>query len=318
MVTRWTALAVLTVLVFSAIVPVMVVQNYDAGWLWMTSSITPSGDDIGAIFNLVLLLTVVLFVDIHAIMIFFVIRYREQDDPSPRSFFWSEMFTAFVSTVIFGVFGYYILSLEMTLTPALNFGGAVLLLLHFIIMYLVLHESDWHGQETSERHGHLGIEITWTIIPSIIMIFLGIHTFNVYSKVIKPVDNAQKVSVVGKQFAWEVEYPNTDLQFSNRLVLPSNTPITLNLSSTDVLHSFYVPEFRQKQDVVPGQETTMHIEKIRETGKYSIKCAELCGVGHYRMIADLYVITPEQFDKFISFETRDKSIEYLKKVTPSE
>lgn len=253
--TKWTALAVTLLFLFVGLVPLMA-SGGDAPsfWMWFTEAVTQEGDQIGTLFNWVLVLCGVLFVGIHAVMIYFVIAYRE------------------------GVL-----------------------------------------EETSGLHGHLGIELTWTIVPTVIMVLLGVYTFNVYSQVIAPPEgNPLRVEVNSLQFAWQVHYPGSDIQMSNRMVLPTDRAVTFHFESEDVLHSFFVPAFRVKQDVVPGMTTRMNVSGIRKTGQYDIRCAELCGVGHYRMTADLTVVTPKQFREWKSLPSASERRDYVKKVTRNE
>jgi cytochrome c oxidase subunit 2 len=317
--TKWTALSLLTILLFISLIPLVVSQGSDAGfWMWMPESITPAGQQIGWIFNMTLVITGILFVDIHAIMIFYVIRYRERDleEAGTGNYFFLESLFAVVPTVILLLCGYYLFypgsECCFWLYGALFFVG------HTLVMYYLLHEDDFSGEETSDVHGHLGVEITWTIIPTIIMIVLGIYSFEVYSKITTPVEDPVHVQVTGLQFAWQVDYPDRDVSLNNRLVLPSDRAIQLHMSSNDVLHSFYVPSLRMKQDLVPGQETHMFIESINRSGTYDIRCAELCGVGHYRMDGTLYVLSPDDYDEFLSFESRGDRIQFLEKVSGNE
>lgn len=252
--TKWTALSVTLLFVFVGIVPLVASGGQGPSfWMWFNEAITPEGDQIGTLFNWVLLLCGVLFVGIHAAMLYFVVAYRK------------------------GV-----------------------------------------REETSDVHGHLGIELTWTIIPTIIMVLLGIYSFNVYSQVIQPDEDPLQVDVTALQFAWRVHYPDSDIQMSNRMVLPTERAVRLSLESEDVLHSFFVPQFRVKQDVVPGMTTRLNVSRIRRTGQYSIKCAELCGVGHYRMLADLTVVTPKQFKQWKSLPSAQQRRDFIQKVTQNE
>jgi cytochrome c oxidase subunit 2 len=190
--------------------------------------------------------------------------------------------------------------------------------IHAIMIYFAVAYQAGNRDSTPNTHGHLGIEVTWTIIPTLIMIFLGIYTYNVYASIVEPPEDPLTVNVTGQQFAWEVEYPDNELQMTNQMVLPTQRSIQFQIGSKDVLHSFYVPAFRMKQDAMPGMTTTMNVSNIEETGRYDIKCAELCGVGHYRMSAQLAVIEPDQFETWLSMSDKEKRSNYLKKVLPNE
>lgn len=319
--TKWMGLTLLTILVFVSLVPLVVSQGNGGGgfWMWMPESITPAGQQIGWIFNLTLVITGILFVDIHAIMIYYVIRYRERDlmDESDTGghFLLTSLFSI-VPSLILLLCGYYLFYSQNSCCFWIY--GTLFFIGHTLILYYLLHEDDFSGEETSDVHGHLGIEITWTIIPTIIMIVLGIYSFEVYSQITTPPEDPVHVQVTGLQFQWEVSYPDEDIQLNNRVVVPSDRGIQLHMNSPDVLHSFYVPSLRMKQDLVPGQETHLFIEQINRNGQFDVKCAELCGVGHYRMDGTMYVLSPDNFEQFLSFESRGERIQFLEKVSGNE
>lgn len=317
--TKWTALGVLTLLIVIILIPLASQGDGGGLWMWLPEPITPAAHDIGWIFDLVLVVTGILFIDIHAIMIYYVIRYRERDlqEAEEQNYALLESLFSLLSSVALVGCGYYLFAERLGgsfWTWAIGF-----FVIHTLLFYLLIQEDEFFGERTSGVHGHLGVEITWTIIPTIIMILLGIYTFEIYSGITKPLEDATHVQVTGQQFAWQTEYDDgTDITMNNRVVLPADRPIQLHLNSPDVLHSFYVPSFRMKQDLVPGQETHMFIEQINRTGTFNITCAELCGLGHYRMKATLYVLEPEVFDQFLSHESRGERVDFLKKVIANE
>ncbi len=141
-------------------------------------------------------------------------------------------------------------------------------------------------------------------------------------------ENATVVDVVAEQYSWTFHYPGPDGKFGktdsalinasnalgldpndpdgkddvisvNELYIPIGKPVLVNLTSKDVIHSFFVPEFRSKQDVVPGMRIPFWVEPTM-TGQFEIGCAQLCGAGHYRMRADVFVQTQADFDAWIS------------------
>lgn len=146
-------------------------------------------------------------------------------------------------------------------------------------------------------HGHTGLEIAWTIIPTIIVVGFGIYGTVVLGDITSEQENELVISATGQQWAWSFEYPEQDIK-SNRLVLPVNQPILLQLESNDVLHSFWVPEFRVKQDLVPGTVKPLRITPT-ELGNYRLRCAEICGTSHSQMMADVQVVSRADFDQFL-------------------
>jgi cytochrome c oxidase subunit 2 len=146
-------------------------------------------------------------------------------------------------------------------------------------------------------HGNTGLEIAWTVIPTLVVLGFGIYGTVVLSDITSQQDDEMTISVISQQWAWGFEYPEADIR-SARLVLPVDQPVLLELESRDVLHSFWVPEFRVKQDLVPGTVTHLRITPT-ELGSYRLRCAEICGSGHSGMLADVEVVSQADFEQFL-------------------
>jgi cytochrome c oxidase subunit 2 len=187
------------------------------------------------------------------------------------------------------------------LTAAVFLFVAVLTV-SFLFMY-----RGKEGRKAVYSHGNTALEITWTAIPALILVVLAFMSLSTWSevKIYKPPADVE-VKVLGKQFNWEVHYPGADgkldtaddFSIDNELHVPVNKVVHVRLSSKDVIHSFFVPNFRLKQDAVPGREIIVWFEATR-TGKYELPCAELCGFGHSGMVGWVYVQTPEDYAKFL-------------------
>jgi cytochrome c oxidase subunit 2 len=153
-------------------------------------------------------------------------------------------------------------------------------------------------------HGHTTLEIVWTAIPTIIVLALGIYGYVVLrdnESLASPGSSGPlQVNVTGQQFEWTFEYPDQKVT-SGILVLPVDRKVDFTIRSpgNDVIHSFWVPAFRLKQDAVPGQVTHLVAEPDR-LGTYAVVCAELCGIGHSQMRSVVRVVTASQFDDFIA------------------
>ena len=147
-------------------------------------------------------------------------------------------------------------------------------------------------------HGHTGLEIAWTAVPAILVIALGTVSAVVLSENGNASENALQVKAIGQQFAWKFEYPEHGDFQSGELVLPVNQQAQFTMEAVDVIHSFWVPNFGQKMDAVPGVETTILVTPTR-TGEFAVVCAELCGLGHATMRAKARVVTRAEFDKWI-------------------
>jgi len=111
-------------------------------------------------------------------------------------------------------------------------------------------------------------------------------------------DDALQVRATGQQFAWKFEYPELGEFSTGELVLPVDQQARFTMEAVDVIHSFWVPNFGQKMDAVPGIETTINVTPT-ETGEFAVVCAELCGLGHATMRAKARVVTQAEFDAWI-------------------
>ena len=148
-------------------------------------------------------------------------------------------------------------------------------------------------------HGHTGLEIVWTAIPAVLVTAISVVSAVVLAKNDDAGPNPLRIAVTAQQFAWKFEYPGKSQVTSGQLVLPVDVPAKLTLNSVDVIHSFWVPEFGQKSDAVPGIETTLVITPNR-TGQFALMCTELCGLGHSTMRAHVRVVTRADYDRFLT------------------
>jgi cytochrome c oxidase subunit II len=147
-------------------------------------------------------------------------------------------------------------------------------------------------------HGHTGLEIVWTAIPAILVIALGIVSAVVLSENGQAGDRPLQVKVIGQQFAWKFQYSDFGNRESGELVLPVGRETKFTMEAVDVIHSFWVPQFGQKMDAVPGIQTTILVTP-KHTGEFAVICTELCGLGHATMRAKARVVSQADFDKWI-------------------
>jgi len=144
----------------------------------------------------------------------------------------------------------------------------------------------------------IGLELFWTAIPFMITLVMFVWGLKVYMDGETPPHGAQDIYVVGKQWMWKVQHPEGRREM-NELHVPVNTPIKLTLTSQDVIHSFYLPVFRMKQDAIPGQYRTLWFQANR-TGSYHLFCAEYCGTNHSKMIGQVVVMDEHDYDAWLS------------------
>ena len=143
------------------------------------------------------------------------------------------------------------------------------------------------------------LEITWAVIPLLIMMVMFAWGTKLYfQNYTPPAHDTYDIYVTGKQWMWKVQYPSGQREI-NELHVPTGRPIKLILASEDVIHSFYIPAFRLKHDVVPGSYQTYWFE-AKEPGRYHIFCAEYCGTNHSDMIGWVTVMEPNQFENWLA------------------
>ena len=188
-------------------------------------------------------------------------------------------------------------------------GGVSLLLLAGITVAMVILAVRFRRSRvrtTSQVGGHTVLEITWTVIPTIIvmwMFYVGYGGFALMRQVPK---NHMVVDVTGKQWVWSFSYPKERVDASE-MVVPVNTPVLVNLTAPpeDVIHSFYIPDFRVKEDARPGQASYLWFESDRQ-GTFSILCAEFCGKDHSKMYTWLKVVSLVEYEQWVEKQQMKK------------
>jgi cytochrome c oxidase subunit 2 len=152
-------------------------------------------------------------------------------------------------------------------------------------------------------HGHTKLEIVWTLIPTILVTAIGVTSAIVLSQDDALGKYVLRINVTAQQFEWSFSYPDANNLTSATLMLPNDRSVQLRFTARDVIHSFWVPEFGQKQDVVPGLHPTLHITPDR-VGTFPVICTELCGLGHATMRTTAVVMTPAAFDKWLKSQSK--------------
>jgi cytochrome c oxidase subunit 2 len=177
---------------------------------------------------------------------------------------------------------------------------AIFALVAAMIVFAVLHFRRRPDDDTDGPpiHGHTGIEIAWTAIPTALVTSIAIVSAIVLAKNDAQGSNPLRVNVTAQQFAWSFSYPDAKSLTTSILRLPRGRSVELYLQAKDVIHSFWVPEFGQKQDTVPGLSTKVHITPTRD-GTFPVICTELCGLGHALMRTQVIVMEPAAFDSWL-------------------
>jgi cytochrome c oxidase subunit II len=219
--------------------------------------------------------------------------------------------------------------------------GIVFVAAQLSLGYLVwrYRDSGSSSQKVVYSHGNVKLELIWTALTAVLFVGLNLMSSSIWaSERFRPAGpNATRVEVTGMQFAWYFRYPGPDGKFGTTrpeledasaggegalgldtkdpaskddvvtgiMVVPVNREVEVILRAHDVIHSFFVPAMRFKQDAVPGLAIHMHFTPT-QTGDFEIACAELCGLGHYKMHGILRVVSPEDFDKWLADREAEK------------
>ena len=156
------------------------------------------------------------------------------------------------------------------------------------------------GETRKSAHitDHFFLEMLWTVVPSLLSFVLFIWGFNTYVAAFTVPNDAMDIHVKGRKWNWEFEYPD-GMKGGGKLYVPLNRPIRLIMDSEDVLHAFYIPAMRVKQDVVPGRFVYLTFTP-NVAGEFQIFCAEYCGKDHSGMLATLVVMDDSQYQKFLA------------------
>jgi len=184
--------------------------------------------------------------------------------------------------------------------------GTIFVIVQGALIYMVLRYRHREGRTATYIQGNTRAEIIWTAIPFVLVIFIAGASMPTWRELRDPARFPApelELEVMAKQFEWNVTYPGADNQLGtaddfttrNQMHVPVGRVVHVHLVAEDVIHSFFLPEFRLKQDAVPGMRIPVWFEAT-ETGDYSLGCAELCGLGHYRMRGTVTVHDEAAFD----------------------
>lgn len=196
--------------------------------------------------------------------------------------------------------------------------GIVFLGTQVVLVWIAWRDGDAPGRVAQYFHGSQRLEVIWTIIPAAILVFIALYQMGTWSS-IKFRSAAPKVQptaqVIARQFQWIFKYPGPDgrigtpddLQLVNDFHFVKKKETLIELTSSDVLHSFFLPALRIKQDAVPGLTIPVWFD-TDHAGKYELACAELCGWGHYKMRGNVTVHeTQSEFDEWMKKAIRDQN-----------
>src|SRR6201987_686680 len=175
-----------------------------------------------------------------------------------------------------------------------------------VMIYALLHfrvqEDDF--EDGPPIHGHTGLQIPWTVIPFLLGTSIAIVSAIVLSRNDAQAKDTLRIDVTAQQFVFTFSYPDANNATSPVLRLPKGRSVELYMRSLDVIHSLFVPEFSQKEDIVPGLVTQLHITPTR-LGTFPLECTELCGLGHSLMRSQAIVMEPAAFDAWLKKQEKN-------------
>jgi cytochrome c oxidase subunit 2 len=173
-----------------------------------------------------------------------------------------------------------------------------LLIAGLIVYYAIKYRRRTPDAVGAPIHGGLALEVTWTVIPLFITMILFVWGASVFFAMSRPPDETLDIYVVGKQWMWKVQHLDGQREI-DELHVPVGRAVKLIMTSEDVIHSFFIPAFRVKADVIPGRYTTLWFQSTTP-GRYHLFCAEYCGTKHSGMIGQIVVMEPSEYQTWLS------------------
>lgn len=164
----------------------------------------------------------------------------------------------------------------------------------FVLYFVVKYRRGKDADRTNPIETHHKLELTWTILPLIISLGVFVWAGRIYFQMHDAPRDAMEIFVIGKQWMWKFQHPDTGQIEINTLHVPVDRPVKLTMTSEDVIHSFFVPAFRVKQDVLPGRYTNVWFTAT-EPGTYHLFCTEYCGTDHAGMTGQVIAMPEEEF-----------------------
>jgi cytochrome c oxidase subunit 2 len=176
-------------------------------------------------------------------------------------------------------------------------SAVLLLAITAVMIYFVIRYRRSRHPVPADIRDNWKLELTWTVIPTLIALSMFVVGWNSYTGLRTVPPGTVQVSVLAQMFSWIFIYDN-DKETENLLVVPEHTPIKLNIESLDVIHSFYLPAFRVKVDAIKNYPTYVWFH-TREPGEFDILCTEYCGLDHSQMLAQLKVVSRQEYETWL-------------------
>lgn len=186
-------------------------------------------------------------------------------------------------------------------------GIACAIVIGGMIYFVLKYKRKTNNDKTAYISHNAFLEFLWSFIPLVIFLAVFAWGWYIYHQMRQVPENALEVHVYGKQWAWEFVYKSGKIS-TNEFYVPVNTPIKLIMNSKDVIHSFYIPSMRIKQDVVPGRYTFLWFDS-KKLGDFHIFCTEYCGDAHAAMIGRMKVVSQDEYEKWLQINEANMTIE---------
>jgi cytochrome c oxidase subunit 2 len=181
-----------------------------------------------------------------------------------------------------------------------------LVVITFSMIFFVIKYSRKRNPKAKNIHGNIPLEITWTVIPTILVLIMFWMGWAGYKQMADAPEDAMNVDVTAQMWKWTFKYSNGVT--TDTLYVPLNKPVKVFLSSRDVNHSFFIPAFRVKKDVIPNRHNTAWFQADKQ-GTYDIFCAEYCGLNHSHMLSKVIVLPQNNFNKWLNEQAKKDSIQ---------
>lgn len=175
-----------------------------------------------------------------------------------------------------------------------------------MLVFSVRYRRGSHADRSNPHVKSLGVELTWTLVPFAMFLGLFVWSLMLFAQLHTPPANAETIYVVAKQWMWKVQHPGGQREI-NTLHVPLGQPIRLTMTSQDVIHSFYVPAFRVKQDVLPDRYTQLWFTATK-LGRFHLFCAEYCGLDHATMGGSIVVMRPADYARWLDRNAGPQSL----------
>ena len=186
-------------------------------------------------------------------------------------------------------------------------GFFTVLIAALIVYFAIKYRRGSKAERQQGDRSSLPLELTWILIPLAINMVIFVWGTSLYFETEHAPSNAMKIYVVGKQWMWKFKHPTGNREI-NELHVPVGQPIVLEMISEDVIHDLFIPAFRVKNDVRPGSHSRVWFQATK-TGSFHLFCAEYCGVDHSRMVGRVIVMEPNDYQQWLSGDTRGETPE---------